>query len=326
MPRSGYWLLALLLLIGCQPESRTLPTRARLPTSSAPTRTAAPDLFRTSPPTLAPSATLTQTHTPPPTSIVAITVVTAGASPTSVPTRAMTPTPLPSIFTFGQSVEGRDLIGYRYGTGSRTLLLVGGIHTGFEANTVRLLEDLQAHFAQNPGDIQPEITLILVPVLNVDGLEYGRVLRGRFNANGVDLNRNWGCGWSEQAFFGEDAVDPGTEPFSEPESRALGSLVERTRPAAVLFYHAAANGVFAGNCPPERAISDDLARIYGQASGYPFGESFSEYAVTGGAAAWVNSIGIPALDVELATADGVEFTRNLNAILAVQRWIVNANP
>jgi hypothetical protein len=215
------------------------------------------------------------------------------------------------------------LIGYRYGMGSEILLLVGGIHAGFEANTVRLLEDLQTHFSENPGDIQPEMTLILIPALNVDGLEYGRVLRGRFNGNGVDLNRNWGCGWSEEAVFQEETVNPGAEPFSEPETRALGSLIERTRPAAVIFYHAAANGVFAGSCPQESSMSDDLGQIYGQASGYPFGGVFGDYTVTGSAPAWVNSIGIPALDVELATADGTEFTRNLNAILAVQRWITN---
>jgi hypothetical protein len=39
----------------------------------------------------------------------------------------------------------------------------------------------------------------------------------------------------------------------------------------------------------------------------------------------VDSIGIPALDVELATADGTEFQRNLNAVLAVQRWLVQAS-
>lgn len=319
-----YWLLASLVLIGCQPQSSTLPTRARIPTAAVPTRTTAPDLFSTIPPTSLPTAAPTATPSPTTAAIVAVTVITAGASPALPPTQTAPPTPLPATFTFGQSAGGRALIGYRYGTGSHVLMLVGGIHAGFEANTIRLLEDLQEHFAGNPQDVQPEITLIMIPVLNVDGLEYGRTLRGRFNGGGVDLNRNWGCGWEEQAFFGEDTVNPGAEPFSEPETRALGSLIERTRPAAVIFYHAAANGVFAGNCPPESTLSDDLAMLYGQASGYPFGAAFSDYTVTGSAPAWVNSIGIPALDVELATADGTEFTRNLNAILAVQRWIINA--
>jgi hypothetical protein len=89
-----------------------------------------------------------------------------------------------------------------------------------------------------------------------------------------------------------------------------------------MFYHAAANGVFAGACDESRNVSSDLAALYGQASGYPYGESFSAYAVTGTAPAWVDSIGIPALDVELATADTTEFNRNLQAILAVQSWVL----
>jgi len=319
----GYWILVLLVLIGCQPQETSLPTRARLPTSISPTRTAAPDLFSTIPPTHTASPTVTQTVTTSPSPIATIDVVVENST-TPTQTLPSTATPLPTIFTFGRSAGGRELVGYRLGTGSEVLMIVGGIHTGFEANTVTLVEELQAHFTETPGDIQPEITLILIPVLNVDGLEYGRALRGRFNGNGVDLNRNWGCDWSAEAFFQDGTVNSGSEPFSEPETQALGSLIQRTRPATVIFYHAAANGVFAGNCPEGNAVSEDVARIYGQATGYPYEGEFGDYEVTGSAPAWINSLGIPALDVELATADGTEFSRNLNAILAVQRWIINA--
>lgn len=213
------------------------------------------------------------------------------------------------------------MVAYRVGTGSQVVMLVGGIHAGFEANTITLVEQLRDHFQQRSSDVLPQITLIFVPVVNVDGQAYGRQLRGRFNANEVDLNRNWGCGWSPEAVFGRGAVDPGSEPFSESETIALGSLIQRVQPAAVLFYHSAANGVFAGNCDAESSVSDDLASVYGTATGYPFGGEFSSYAVTGTAPAWVDSTGIPALDVELATADGTEFQRNLNGVMAVQRWL-----
>ena len=110
-----------------------------------------------------------------------------------------------------------------------------------------------------------------------------------------------------------------TEPFSEPESTALGSLIQRVNPVAVLFYHSAANGVYAGSCDGS-SVSDDLAELYGTASGYPYGEEFSAYTVTGTAPSWVDSIGIPSLDIELATATGTEFSRNFEAIQAVQQW------
>ncbi len=71
------------------------------------------------------------------------------------------------------------------------LLLVGGIHAGFESNTVLLINALIAHFEGTPVDVLPGMSIILIPVLNPDGLVRGRTTEGRFNGNRVDLNRNW---------------------------------------------------------------------------------------------------------------------------------------
>lgn len=177
------------------------------------------------------------------------------------------------------------------------------------------------HFEVSPGDILPGITLLLIPVLNPDGWARGRIVEGRFNGNGVDLNRNWGCGWSESAEWRLGPVDPGTAPFSESETLALGGLITQIQPQAVIFYHAAVNGVFAGDCD-SASQSFTLAAVYGEASGYPYGEAFSEYDLTGTAPNWLDSIGIPAVDVELASAEFAEFNRNLNGILAVQQWVI----
>lgn len=201
------------------------------------------------------------------------------------------------------------------------LVLVGGVHAGFESNTIELVEALRAHFASNPADILEGVTLLFVPVLNPDGQARGRILEGRFNANGVDLNRNWGCGWSPQAEWRLGPVNPGAAPFSEPETQALGALIEQTMPSAVLLYHGAANGVYAGDCGGDGA-SFALAAVYGEASGYPYGAPFSEYNLTGTIPNWLESRGIAAVDVELATSEGIEFARNLRGVLAVQRWVV----
>jgi protein MpaA len=228
---------------------------------------------------------------------------------------------LPAAFRFGQSVNGADLLAYRHGRGDRVIMLVGGIHMGYESITVDLVRELREFFRDRPQEIVPGITLIFVPSINPDAAAYGDRLRGRFNANEVDLNRNWGCGWSSEAVFQDREVNPGSEPFSEPETRALGSLIQRVQPDAVMFYHAAANGVYSGSCNPGSTVSDELAEVYGTASRYPFGSEFSAYVVTGTAPAWVDSLGIPALDVELATSDSTEFQRNLNGLMAVQRWL-----
>ncbi|NWG15234.1 MAG: succinylglutamate desuccinylase/aspartoacylase family protein [Chloroflexi bacterium] len=224
------------------------------------------------------------------------------------------------VFTIGQSAGGQDILAWRFGSGPRTLLLVGGIHAGYEANTISLLNELAAHFEGSPGDVLPGMTLVLVPVANPDGFAQGQVTDGRFNANGVDLNRNWGCEWSAQAYWRNRQVNPGSEPFSEPETRALAALAGELNPAAVIFYHSAANGVFAGDCPGS-GISWTLAGVLGEAAGYPYGQPFTAYIVTGTAPNWFDGQGIPSVDVELSGTRDSEFARNLRGVMAVQRWL-----
>jgi hypothetical protein len=230
---------------------------------------------------------------------------------------------LPENFAFGRSVQGRDLTARRIGDGGSVIVLVGGIHGGYEANTVRLVLALIDHFSTHPADVLPGVTLILIPALNPDGVELGRTVEGRFNANGVDLNRNWGCGWSAEAYFRDTQVDAGAAPFSEPETLALAALINDTRPAVVLFYHSAADGVFAGECATG-GVSGPMSALYGDATGYSYGAAFSSYPVTGTAATWVDGQGIPAADVELASVDRIEFDRNLRGVMALQCWLTGA--
>ncbi|MGB7338761.1 MAG: M14 family metallopeptidase [Phototrophicaceae bacterium] len=314
----------MLFIVGCSSTNtppQPLPTLVRFPTIT-------PTLpVLTSPTVIAlPSQTMTATST----ATLAMTATarlqvfaTDTITPTMQATITPTATALPTQFIFGQSVAGRDLVAYRYGTGQYIIMLVGGIHAGFEANTVDLLSQLQQYFQNNPTAIDPNMSFIIIPSLNPDGATRGRNLEGRFNANRVDLNRNWGCGWSPDAVFRDIPVDAGDRAFSEPETTALGSLIQRVQPVAVIFYHAAANGVFAGNCDDNTTDSEALAAIYGEASGYPYGVGFGDYEVTGTAPGWVDSIGILALDVELATADTAEFNRNLRAIERIQTWLQN---
>jgi predicted deacylase len=230
-----------------------------------------------------------------------------------------------SVITLGYSVEGRALTARRFGEGERVLMLVGGMHGGWEANTVDLIEALSAHFEAHPEDIQPGLSLVLVAVANPDGLPHGRSEAGRFNANGVDLNRNWGCEWSAEAVWRSQRVNPGVTAFSEPESRALAESIRTLRPAAVLFYHSAANGVYAGECDGDMtADSEALAAVLGEATGYRYGQPFSAYTVTGTAPNWVDGLGIPSVDVELRTWTDAEFEANLRGVLAVQRWLLGS--
>jgi predicted deacylase len=265
---------------------------------------------------------------PPPTAAAALTGTANPTSTESIPSTATgtpvaTLAPLGNAFIVGQSAQGRDIIGWSFGAGPHTLLVVGGIHAGFESNTVLLVNELVAHFQAAPASLLPGMRLILIPVANPDGLVLGRQTAGRFNANGVDLNRNWGCEWSEEAYWQDRRVDPGPRAFSEPETQALARLIRETQPAAAIFYHSAANGIFTGDCPAG-GVSDELARVLGEASGYAYGQPFSAYRVTGTAASWVDGQGIPAVDLELTGTRDTEFVRNLRAIQAAQCWITGA--
>jgi predicted deacylase len=234
----------------------------------------------------------------------------------------------------GRSVEGRPLQSYRFGSGPRTGIVFAGIHGGYEWNTILLARRLADHFETHPREIPSTFTLYIIPALNPDGLQavtggaplaefdFSRaaIARGRFNGRGVDLNRNFGATWEPVAYWGSREVDPGSAPFSEPETRALRDFVQRHDPEFVVSYHSAANGIYYGGRHERWEPSRRIARAYSRASGYPLperGESLVSYEITGAAASYFYSLRIPAVTVELAGRSGPEFSRNLAGLRAL---------
>lgn len=286
------------------PTATAIPTQA--PFATLPLVTMVVQAPLQSPPNIAPGGLDAPTLTP---------AVVAAAS---------TLIPAENTFVIGQSVQGRDILAWRFGAGEHIILLVGGIHAGYEANTVMLINEMIAHFQGTPADVLPGITLLLVPVANPDGLVLGRESQGRFNANNVDLNRNWGCEWSATAYWQNKRVSPGERAFSEPETRAIGGIIRDLRPGAAIFYHAAARGVFAGDCDGDHG-SAALAAVIGEASGYPYGKAWSAYPVSGTASTWADGLGVPAVDLELSGTRETEFVPNLQGVMAVQKWLTGTS-
>jgi predicted deacylase len=292
------------------------------PNSAAVEPTARPSLQRQATITPRPIETATESPTP--------TFTAQPPSPTIIaPTAIVLDDFSSEPVVIGTSRGGRPLTALRFGAGARMLMLVGGIHGGWEANTVTLMEELIEHFTDTPNDIPSGVSLMIVPVANPDGLALAaadgeREERSRFNGTGVDLNRNWSCEWSNEAFWRDEQVDPGARPFSEPETRALADFIGEVRPAALLFYHSAANGVFAGECNEQEHGSQALAEVLGEAAGYPYDEPFTQYPVTGVASNWADGEGIPAADVELRSSTDSEYDRNLRGVLAVMEWLADS--
>lgn len=241
----------------------------------------------------------------------------------------------PKHTIIGQSVEKRPIEAIIFGTGPTKLLFVGGIHGGYEWNSVFLAYKMIDYLTANPAAVPSDLNIAIVPSANPDGVfavtgKEGRfavadvsidqevLATGRFNGNDVDLNRNFDCKWQPTATWKSKTVSAGSAAFSEPEAAALRNYILANRPVAVVFWHSQANAVYASECE-DGILSETLAimRAYSQASGYSAVESFEAYAVTGDAEGWLASIGIPAITVELKTHETIEWEQNLAGLKAL---------
>lgn len=235
----------------------------------------------------------------------------------------------------GKSVNGRNILAHTFGTGSKHITFVGGIHGGYEWNSVVLAYTLIDHLHTHPELIPSSLTVTIIPSLNPDAVykvtgkegnftandvtTNEEVLQSaRFNANGVDLNRNFNCKWQPKSTWRSKSVSAGTSPFSEPEAQAFKNYITKNTPTAVIFWHSQSNAVYASQC--EAGILEgttNLMNIYAKASLYPAIPTFDAYAVTGAAEDWLASISIPAITVELKTHEAIEWDKNLAGSQAV---------
>jgi len=177
----------------------------------------------------------------------------AGAAPVE-------PGPVAQQSLIGRSAQGRPIAVTRITRAGdrvrRRVLVVGCVHgdeCAGRAIVARLRERALA------GALPPHAELLLVRNLNPDGTALGR----RQNAHGVDLNRN--------GSFGRQYLGPpgsrfyaGPRAWSEPESRAIRSLILAVRPDVVVWYHQPLTRIDV----PE-AGWDGRARAYGQRVGLP---------------------------------------------------------
>lgn len=231
----------------------------------------------------------------------------------------------------GSSAEGRLIESYRFGFGTDVIIFVGGMHGGYEWNTILLAYEAIDYFVDHPEAIPYNISLYIIPVANPDGQfevtgKNGRfspedvaeiTIPGRFNGNDVDLNRNWDCEWQADAVWNSRAVDAGSGPFSEPETKALRRFFLRQNPELVVFWHSKADGVYAGSCEGPFAGSIELGQLFAEASDYNFHRAFTAYEVTGEASDWLATEEISSFTVELTVHDETEWEQNLAGMLAV---------
>ena len=149
--------------------------------------------------------------------------------------------------------------------------------------------------------------------------------QGRFNSNGVDINRNWDCDWQPTSIWRGQSVSAGSSPFSEAESYYLREFVVQEAPRAVIFLHSAVPGIFMGGCDGVTLPGAwELATLYADASGYPLATGgFTAYPITGDASDYLTRIGVPAFTVELNNHQETDFAQNLAGLQAVLQVLIS---
>lgn len=219
----------------------------------------------------------------------------------------------------GRSAEGRPIEAVIFGDGPRKLVVVGATHGAPEANTYRLALALIDHFRAHPAEVPPEVRLVIIPLLNPDGMARG----WRFDAAGVDLNRNMDTShdacpendWQQRVQGARGIVSDtgGPYPDSQVETRLIRSFLLDA--AGAIFLHSNAGLVFPARCEHPPSIA--MAQLYAAAAGYEYVRFWDRYMITGGMHDWAAGLGIAAITPELATGDQPEVAENLAGLRAV---------
>ena len=272
-------------------------------------------------PTFTTTLTLTPSPTLPPTETPALTE-------TPTPTRTLTKTATPIPFsegpiTIGKSVNGLPLEVYRFGKGPTERLIVAGMHGGNEYNTVQLAEQLMEYLSKHPEIVPPDVTLYILHDLNPDGVARALNYLGRANANRVDLNRNWPDGWksdwNRSGCWTTTYVTGGSKPASEPETQALMTFIKSHQFSALINYHSAALGIFAGGVPPTEA-SKRFAKALAAVSTYKYPPVNTGCEYTGGMVDWTADQGIASVDIELTNHADTDFDMNMRVLSVLLNW------
>ncbi len=265
------------------------------------------------------------TSTPPP-QIHYLPTVTPNPLATSIV--VFTPTTFvlengPRPIIIGYSVSSRPLEVYTFGQGEKQVMIVAGIHGGYEWNTIALADELIIYINKHPEIIPSDTTLFILRNMNPDGDARAHTIHGRVNDHGVDLNRNfpenWQAEWDRDGCWDYTPTTSGNGPGSEPETRAVMNFLSSHRVVALISYHSAALGIFPGGEPWEEG-SIELAKALAKVTKYPFPPIETGCFYTGTLADYAVSLGADAVDMELRNHRDTDFNLNLKALKVLLNW------
>jgi len=128
-------------------------------------------------------------------------------------------------YDVGESNEGRPIRSIVIGKGDDTILIIASIHGNETAGTF-LVQYLADYLPRHPDLLEGRKVMIL-PMANPDGEKRN----SRYNARGVDLNRNF------SAPNRRNSRRNGRSALSEPESRAIVRAIKQCNPNRIVTIH-----------------------------------------------------------------------------------------
>lgn len=151
------------------------------------------------------------------------TATSAASEPLFVRARLAAPIFDTDKVLVGKSLRGRKIWAVRQGNplAVNVLLSVGQMH-GSEPAGLGVTDRVREQTIPDDADYQ----LWTIRTMNPDGAVRGN----RYNARGIDLNRNFPGTWARQ-------YRTGSGPASEPETRAMMRFLRTLQPTGVLSFH-----------------------------------------------------------------------------------------
>lgn len=183
----------------------------------------------------------------------------------------------------GKSVQNRPIICLELGEGSDVSLIMATIH-GDEAAGTPLVRSLSWHLRQHP-ELLAGRKVVLLAVANPDGM----VNNTRYNAKGVDLNRNF------EAANRINTKQTGLLPLSEPEARTIKEVIQKFKPDRIVTIHQPLN------CIDYDGPAKMLAEHMGQYCALPVKKVGARPGSLGSYAGV--TLGIPTITFEMLEAD-----------------------
>jgi len=185
------------------------------------------------------------------------------------------------LHNLGLSVQGRTIWGLKITDNpdveeNEAEVRICGLHHGNEYMSAELPLLLAYHLVQNYS-IDPAITELvnnreiwIIPMVNPDGREAG----SRYNAHGVDLNRNYG-------YMPQSAT-----PYSEPETQAMRTNALENNFVLSLSFHCSGDIVnyiwnYKTQRSPDNAAIVYLSNQYASYNGYWVTEGYDWYQTLG---------------------------------------------